>query len=227
MCKKSESIKEIAIALCKFNAEVKTVEKDSVNPHFKNKYASLDNIIEDVKPLLAKHGLSFLQMAGGDGERLTMSTLLMHTSGEWIESEPLIMRPAKNDPQGMGSASTYARRYSLSAFLGIATGEDDDGNASTPPPSVQRQQPTQTPPREPQSPTSQDSVLSNAVSSAQMGMIAKVKKDKGIDDEAYRRMLAGFSVTSTKDLTKQSASQVIKMLQEYVAPEPEPEPLPF
>jgi hypothetical protein len=133
MCKKSESIIEIAKALCKFNGEIQKIEKDSTNPHFKNKYASLDNIIDEIRPILTKHGLSIIQMPGGDGENFKMSTLLIHESGEWIESDPIVMKPVKNDPQGIGSCATYARRYSLSAFLSLNTGEDDDGNDATQP----------------------------------------------------------------------------------------------
>ncbi|MNH94453.1 ERF superfamily protein [compost metagenome] len=131
MCKKSDSITEIAKALVKFNSEVSKIEKDSANAHFKNKYASLDSIIEEIRPILTKHGLSVMQFPGGDGEKYTMTTMLLHESGEWIESQPIVMRPAKNDPQGIGSCTTYARRYSLAAFLSLNTGEDDDGNGAS------------------------------------------------------------------------------------------------
>lgn len=128
---RSESISKLAVSLVAFNGEVSKIEKDSVNPHFRNKYASLDNIIDEIRPILTKHGLAVIQMPSGDGETLTMSTLLVHTSGEFIESPPLTMRPSKNDPQGIGSCATYARRYSLAAFLSLNTGEDDDGNAAS------------------------------------------------------------------------------------------------
>lgn len=131
MCNKSESIVNIAAALVKFNSEVSKIGKDSNNPHFKSQYASLDNIIDEVRPILTKHGLSVMQFPGGDGERFTMTTMLLHESGEWIESQPIVMRPVKNDPQGIGSCATYARRYSLSAFLSLNTGEDDDGNGAS------------------------------------------------------------------------------------------------
>lgn len=126
--KKSDSITELSKALVKFNGEVSKIAKDSSNPHFRNKYASLDQIVDEIRPLLQKNGLSVLQFPGGDGERLTLTTILMHESGEWIESEPLTMIPSKKDPQGIGSATTYARRYQLCAFLSLNTGEDDDGN---------------------------------------------------------------------------------------------------
>ncbi|MGF9909526.1 ERF family protein [Brevibacillus porteri] len=128
---KSESIKELASALAKFNGEVSRIAKDANNPFFKNKYATLDQIIDEVRPNLTSHGLSIIQIPCGEGEHITLKTVLMHESGEWIESEPLSMKPVKNDPQSIGSAITYARRYSLSAFLSLNTGEDDDGNAAT------------------------------------------------------------------------------------------------
>lgn len=131
MCNKSESIANIAVALVKFNGEVSKIEKDSSNPHFKNKYASLDNIIDEIRPILHKHGLSIMQFPGGDGDKFTMTTMLLHESGEWIESQPIVMKPVKNDPQGIGSCTTYARRYSLSAFLSLNTGEDDDGEGAS------------------------------------------------------------------------------------------------
>lgn len=131
MCKKSESIVNLAKSLAAFNGEVSRIDKDSTNPHFRNKYASLDTIIDEIRPILHKHGMSVIQMPGGDGEVFTMTTMLLHESGEWIESDPIVMRPVKNDPQGIGSCATYARRYSLAAFLSLNTGEDDDGNGAS------------------------------------------------------------------------------------------------
>lgn len=131
MIQKSESISNLAVALVKFNSEVAAISKDADNPFFKNKYATLDNIIDGIRPVLTKHGLSVLQIPGGDGEKVIMKTLLLHESGEWIESDPFIMTPIKNDPQAVGSCVTYARRYSLAAFLSLNTGEDDDGNKAT------------------------------------------------------------------------------------------------
>lgn len=128
---KSETISELAKALVKFNGEVSRVSKDANNPFFKNSYATLDQIIDEVRPILNKHGLSIMQFPSGDGDHVTLKTLILHESGEWIESDPISMKPVKNDPQSVGSAITYARRYSLSAFLSLNTGEDDDGNKAT------------------------------------------------------------------------------------------------
>lgn len=123
---KSQSIKEIASALLAFQKEVGNVAKDATNPFFKSKYASLENVINTVKPVLAKHGLSYSQMPEGEG----LNTLLMHTSGEYLEAWAQL-KLKDETPQGQGSAITYMRRYALSSILGIATEDDDDGNAAT------------------------------------------------------------------------------------------------
>ncbi|PEK38257.1 recombinase [Bacillus pseudomycoides] len=128
---RSESIVELAKALVKFNSEVNKIAKDADNPFFKNNYATLDTIIDEIRPILSKNGLSIMQIPSGDGHNVTLKTLLIHESGEWLESDELTMKPVKNDPQAVGSCITYARRYSLAAFLSLNTGEDDDGNSAT------------------------------------------------------------------------------------------------
>jgi hypothetical protein len=129
---RSESIVKIAGALAKFNGEVSKIAKDAANPFHKNKYSTLDNIVDGVRPVLTKYGLSIMQIPSNDEQgNVIMKTLLLHESGEFLESEPLKMKPAKNDPQGIGSCITYARRYQISAFLSLNTGEDDDGNEAS------------------------------------------------------------------------------------------------
>ncbi|PGU80067.1 recombinase [Bacillus cereus] len=128
---RSETITKLAEALVKFNSEVSKIAKDADNPFFKNNYATLDTIIDEVRPILFKNGLSIMQVPSGDGQNVTLKTLLLHETGEWLESDELTMKPVKNDPQAVGSCITYARRYSLAAFLSLNTGEDDDGNGAT------------------------------------------------------------------------------------------------
>ncbi len=126
---KSPTTKEIGTALITFHDKVEAVKKDASNPYFKSNYASLDNILETIKVPLKESGLSFAQFPEGVSG---LTTILMHESGEWIESTYTIPL-AKQDPQGAGSAITYMRRYALGAILGLATEEDDDANsASTP-----------------------------------------------------------------------------------------------
>ena len=102
----SETITNIAKALSEFQGEVSKISKDGENPFYKNSYATLDNIIGEVRPLLAKNGLSLLQIPTGDGESVGVKTILLHTSGEFLEGDELNMKPVKNDPQGIGSTIT-------------------------------------------------------------------------------------------------------------------------
>lgn len=125
---KSESIKNIATALIIFHVKVDKIKKDAINPFFKNKYASLSNILEVINDPLNESGLSFVQMPSGINE---LVTILMHSeSGEFIQSS-YEMRPVKDDPQGRGSCLTYQRRYALSAILGLNIDDDDDANLAS------------------------------------------------------------------------------------------------
>ncbi len=125
---KSESIKNIATALCNFQAEILNPKNTSENPFFNSKYAPLNEILNEVRPLLSKHELSILQSPSGNGSDVIISSLIMHTSGEWIEVEPLTLKADKSTAQAAGSAITYGRRYALSSILGISSEDDDDGN---------------------------------------------------------------------------------------------------
>jgi len=130
----SESIKGIAVALSKAQAEIETAEFDSTNPHFHSRYASLTAVMKAVRKPLANHGLAIIQTPEqAEGGKLVLVTMLLHASGEFIAGEvPIIL--SKNDMQGLGSAITYAKRYGISALLGVVTDEDDDGNQASEPP---------------------------------------------------------------------------------------------
>ncbi len=121
---RSESIKEIAGALCLFQQKVGKIKKESNNPFFKSKYASLANILDVVQGPLSECGLSLIQMPTGENE---LETILMHISGEWMAST-YTMKPVKNDPQVIGSCITYQRRYAIGAILNLNIDDDDDGN---------------------------------------------------------------------------------------------------
>lgn len=129
---KSESIKELAAALVKAQADLKNPAFDSSNPHFRSKFASLAQVRDTVTPALAKHGLTVTQLLGEAEGGIRCETVLIHSSGEWLSSV-LFMPATKQDAQGYGSASTYARRYSLQAICGVVGDEDDDGNAASKP----------------------------------------------------------------------------------------------
>ena len=124
---KSDSIKELASALCKFQAEVANILKTSENPYFKSKYAKLEDILNEYRHIWTKYGLSISQHPISDENgRIGVQTEVYHNSGEYRIFPPFYLTLTKNDPQGGGSAITYARRYSLAAVLGIQQ-EDDDG----------------------------------------------------------------------------------------------------
>lgn len=125
---KSDTIIELGAALSKAQGELSNASKSSANPFFKSKYADLAECINVVRPVFAVHGLSITQMPSYESGIVSVESMLIHSSGEWISST--ISAPVgKQDAQGVGSAITYCRRYSLAAIAGIAQ-EDDDGNGA-------------------------------------------------------------------------------------------------
>jgi hypothetical protein len=131
--KTSETITAIAGALHKFHGLMGKVGKDAVNPHFKNKYASLSNIIEATTPHLNAVGLSIIQLPCESG----LETMLLHTSGEYISSVSLTPCKDASNPQALGSALTYAKRYSYAGALNLNIDEDDDAQRATVAPAAQ------------------------------------------------------------------------------------------
>lgn len=124
--RQSEQINELAAALAAFHTEAPTITFDgSANAgSYRYKYATLPQILDKVRPVLSKHGLAVVQLVGEGG---SVETVLTHTSGQWLASDPVKLPSKDNSPQGYGSAISYAKRYSLSALLALAAEEDDDG----------------------------------------------------------------------------------------------------
>lgn len=123
----SENIDQLATALAAAQAEMKNAKLNKVNPHFKSKYADLAEIRDTVTPALSKNGIAVVQGTDAVETGILVVTRLVHKSGQWIESRFPI---AYDKPQTMGSAYTYAKRYSLAAICNIAADEDDDANAA-------------------------------------------------------------------------------------------------
>ncbi len=119
-------------AFVKAQKEFAPALKSSSNPHFKSKYADLAACVEAVIDALNNNGIAMIQRTHDDERGVTVETVFIHESGECLEGGRLHVPAAKQDPQGYGSALTYARRYSLMAACGIAP-EDDDGNAASQP----------------------------------------------------------------------------------------------
>lgn len=129
---RSEQINELATALAKVQGTLKPAQKDATNTFYKSNYAGLPQVWEACREVLSSNGLSVAQVMDTSENGMSMTTMLMHTSGQWISSLYPI-NPVKNDPQGLGSAITYARRYSLMAIVGVVADDpsDDDGNNSS------------------------------------------------------------------------------------------------
>ena len=126
--KSSESINELASALCAAQSQMGGAVKDSANPFFKSSYADLTSVIKAIKQPFADNGLSYTQFPVTDENGMGVCTRLMHVSGQWLEME-YTLPTVKKDPQASGSAITYARRYALQSIAGIPTADDDAESA--------------------------------------------------------------------------------------------------
>lgn len=121
----------LAESLAAAQAEMENPGFDAVNPHFKSKFASLKEVARVARKALHKHGIFVGQEITGHDGLILCTTVLKHRSGEEMRFGPTPFPVPRNDPQGYGSACTYARRYSLSASLCLVGDDDDDGNAAT------------------------------------------------------------------------------------------------
>ena len=144
---KSDEINEIVKALAKVQSEIQNPKKDANNPFFKSKYSTLDNVIDAYKDLCSKNDLIVLEnpvsKVDENGKVLVgIEVQIMHASGQFLSFDPYLLSPVKNDPQGIGSGVTYARRYTLSSVFNIASEEDDDGNSASQNNKSQYQKPT-------------------------------------------------------------------------------------
>lgn len=186
---KSESIKELALALSAAQKAMGFATKDSTNPFFKSNYADLASCIEAARLPLSDNGLSISQMPDMTPEGPALVTILMHKSGEYLQATyPL--KPIKDDPQGMGSAITYARRYCFASIIGLASA-DDDGNAAT----------------------GQGAPVIPKVSKIQADQIRSMLKTLAKTDE---RILAFYSIGHLEDLTVVQYQDVLAQLDKQV-----------
>ncbi len=197
---KSESIMKLAEALSKAQGIIKGAIKDSENPFFKVSYADLASVWEACRIPLSSNGLSIVQITQIEGDKLILITTLLHNSGEYICSQyPII--PTKQDPQGFGSALTYARRYSMSAIVGIAP-EDDDGEMAMgrdkklpiQEPQKKQKEGTQSPPKK---------ETGEVISDAQRKRFYAIAKGAGKADEQIKEWLyREYDFEHSKDITK-------------------------
>ena len=201
----SAEIGEIAAALSVAQAEINPAEKNATNPHLKNKYANISAIYDAVRDVLPKHGLCVVQtMLPTDGTRAHVRTTLAHKSGQWFASECVMPLDRQGGAQGMGSAITYARRYSLSAILGVVADEDDDGNGAQ-----GRNSRAQAEKDRGQAKANNHSPMSKAQSDA---LMAYLTLKHGDNREAYLEELSEFfgrKIGSSRELTKADVSDFL------------------
>jgi hypothetical protein len=125
----SESLNELAPALAKAQSKIEGASKDAANSHFKSRYADLASVWDACRKPLTDNGLSVVQTLSSEGDLIKCTSMLLHSSGQFIKSEFGLM-PMQKGPQAAGSCATYLRRYSLQALVGVAP-DDDDGNAAS------------------------------------------------------------------------------------------------
>ena len=210
----SETIGKLAEALSKAQGTMKNAIKDSDNPFFKSKYADLASVADACRAELAANGLAVSQLPEMREGKLVLTYVLMHSSGEWLSGE-LEMNPVKQDPQGIGSAITYARRYTLAGIAGIAT-EDDDGNAASGN-KVERQAKA----------VKQESITIGAtpasvapnkldyISNKDRGTFIGVYKARGWTDDDIKELLARFNITSRSLIPVKDYLKLLKIVETY------------
>lgn len=209
---KSESIAELAAAMADAQGEMENATKNAVNPHFRSNYADLAEVLNTVRPVLSKYGISITQFPSYGEGLVHVETVIAHKSGEWM-SEKCSAPAQKQDPQGVGSAISYLRRYSLAAVCGIAQ-EDDDANAATKPKQDAKQaskpavpKPTQIPPAEKPITDGQRKTL--------MAIYGSAPRDERLAD-ANKILLAAkpdmTPLTSFSELTERMAKYLIQQL---------------
>lgn len=130
----SPTIGNIATALSAAQGAIKPAVFNKTNPHFKSRYADLTSVIETSRKPLSDNGLAVVQSVTSDDLRVIVETWLTHKSGEFFKAQT-VLKASKADPQGVGSAMTYAKRYAWCAMLGISADDDDDANGASGPPS--------------------------------------------------------------------------------------------
>lgn len=124
----SPEAKQVCAAFVAAQSRIGPAKKDSVNPHFRSKFASLQAVWDACQPALREAKLGMLQAVTEASNGINITTRIIHESGEWIEAGPAFFPTSKQDAQGFGSATTYGKRYSLCAMLGVVADDDDDGN---------------------------------------------------------------------------------------------------
>lgn len=200
MIKFSEETVEIFKALSSFQKEVKQPKKDADNPFFKSKYVPLENVVEVIHEAASKHGLSEMTYPAQEENAVGVGVIITHSSGQYIKFPPILLKPDKNTPQGIGAAITYARRYALSSAFGIASETDDDANSIS------------------GNGSNQNNKEPNKASDKQLGLVDNLLNKNVNEKFSKADLYAGLkkrigTTTEIENWTSQQASSAIKILQ--------------
>jgi len=221
----SEQVTELFSALSKAQSEMKALPFDKKNPHFGNEYASLAATQEGARMPLSKNGLALIQSVQTEGDDYFVETRIIHSSGQWIGSK-LKLLIFKKDMQGIGSATTYAKRYAAQAILGLSGDEDDDGNAAaipkaTPPKApIRNYAPKQEHPPQTFPPEDFDQSEKKTISEAQAKRLHALKSLAKWQDTELKGILATvYAIESTKDLSFKDYTELCGVLEMKMTPQ--------
>ena len=190
------NLAKLGEALAKAQGAMRSAKKDAENPHFRSRYADLASIWDAIRAPLADNGLSVIQRVSTAQDGVTVRTTLLHSSGESV-SDDCWLPVAQQTPQAFGSAITYARRYSLSALVGVAADEDDDGNAASAGASTKRF----SPPPESGKKAAPSQASAKDVRAAKPGPIADVKSGES-EDAAKARLARAHRIWTSAGKTR-------------------------
>jgi len=171
---------ELFTALAQAQFAVENATKGSVNPHFKNRYADLAEVLNTVRPVFSSFGLSIIQNPSFDGAMVSVTTVLGHSGGGYITAVASCV-PQKSDAQGVGSATTYLRRYSLASMAGVAQEDDDGQAASHSRPSASHSRPV-------------NPVQAQVATAEDITTIRERMETLGVDEEAFAKHLGVKSI---------------------------------
>lgn len=202
----SSEIKDLVASLAKAQGVMKPAVFNRINPHFKNRYADFTSCMDACRLPLSENGIAPIQYCETVDGKLNLVTMLAHTSGQWMKSEfPLI--PSKMDSQGIGSAMTYAKRYSLCGMVGIVADEegDDDGEAAVGRYSQSQQQINQKLPAQKINPQQIDNLNK-----------LEEKLDKDSREKIYKWLNNNHQIVSLKDITIELYQKVVLTIENAI-----------
>lgn len=194
----SPSLGKIAEALSKAQASMKPAVFNRTNPHYKSKYADLTSVFDACRKPLGDNSIAVVQTTVPSSDGVTLKTMLIHSSGEWVSSE-LYLKPKDMSPQSVGSALTYARRYGISSLVGISSDEDDDSNAAQP----------EKPTSQPRTPSEAYLPKVKSLSEAQLKRLFAIASSAGWNTDSVKAYLKiTYGKETTKDLSQRQYEEM-------------------